>query len=136
MERLVTLDLLPLCYRREFLDLVFVFNSMYDINAFNILDSVYINDTVILRNGDINNMVSTLPVPKTESLFNYYLYRIVNLWNKLPTDIRLIELNDNGSNKHFKDDLKRFYTEKLLNTFVTENTCTWLSVCRCSICGL
>ena len=35
-DRLSKLNLLPLSYRREYLDLVFLFNAMHDLNVYNV----------------------------------------------------------------------------------------------------
>ena len=70
-ERLIKLELLPLCYRREYLDLIFIFKSLQGLNSYCIETIAVFNDDVYLRSGDVNNLASILPIPRTEA----YLFK-------------------------------------------------------------
>ena len=50
-SRLIQSDLLPLTYRREYLDLVFAFNAFTDLNDFNMESIVVFNDPINIRNN-------------------------------------------------------------------------------------
>ena len=67
---------------------------------------------------------------------NFYSNRIVNLWNSLPLEIRSITPSST-STRLFKTALANYYTHmyKLHRDFNVEDTCIWLSHCRCASCG-
>ena len=131
---MIKLDLLPLSFRREYLDLIFVFNSLFDIHAFDMNTVARLKDDSYLRSGDSNILVSNLPIPRTELYMNFFTNRIVPLWNRLPLNTRLLELNDSGNNSTFKKELKEYLVNKLENEFNSSSACTWLTICRCVGC--
>ena len=78
-ERLLKLELLPLSYRREYLDLIFIFNSLNSLNSYSIETVAVFNDDVYLRDGNVNKLVSLLPIPRTEHYINFFSNRLVQL---------------------------------------------------------
>jgi hypothetical protein len=132
--RLKACSLLPLTYRREFLDCIFFYNYLNGFintdlgNFVELYDQHGINTRY--RSGT-NLKVKGL---KTECLRNFFSYRIVVLWNSLPEEIKSIELNTSGTNQGFKKALKAFYLNKMVNEFEDEDTCTWVTGCRCNLC--
>ena len=122
-------------YRREFLDMVFIFNAIYGINDYNIDDvSTFIDND--LRSADQNLFALQQYLPRTENYFNFFNNRVIKIWNGLPTDIRMIELTDMGTNTGFKKQLKDYYFLLLKDKFETDVICTWTTCCRCTQCRL
>ena len=65
-------NILPLTFRREFLDLVFLFNSMHNLNAYayNFINFDIIN--MFLRDRNMLHLQYKGPVPRTESSANLF----------------------------------------------------------------
>ena len=133
-ERLLACGLLPMSFRREFLDLVFIFNSLYGLNDYCSEFYVKFNDVGSQRYRNENNIVCRGPVPKSDKYYFFYTNRVVRLWNSLPEEIKNIEINDNGTNGSFKKVVKKYLFEKLHDCFDSNDTCSWLLVCRCKNC--
>ena len=126
-ERLTKQEVLPLSYRREMLDVKFLFKCFQneiDIDLQNYVTTVQ-NRT---REG-FDGVRLQLPKFKTESYAHSYFIRIVPIWNQLP-----LELRDSPNLYVFTQRLKLFYTAQLKESFNCDNTCTWVSKCRCSKC--
>ena len=116
------------------MDLTFIFNSLNGLNSYSIETVAVFNDDVYLRDGNVNKLVSLLPIPRTKLYINFFSNRLVHLWNKLPVEIRLSELNEVGKNTTFKNDLNKHYFTRLENVFNPDSVCTWSSICRCVNC--
>ena len=131
-ERLAKLELLPLTFRREILDLSFFFRCKYGAYDLDLKNFVVFSSDIPDRPTTRSNDDSLLLVQQrcnTESHMNFYFNRIVPLWNQLPHDIRsCVSLSS------FKAKLNGFFTAKFNDSFDTFSTCTWTSVCRCSTC--
>ena len=58
--------------------------------------------------------------------------RIARLWNALPLKLRrdLTSILMSA----IKTKLSKFYKDRLINYFETENICTWVMACRCQLC--
>ena len=134
-ERLIACKLLPLSFRREIYDLVFFIKSIRGMLSFNILDHIsFTFDPVnrVTRNRALGLNLSA-SITKQEATAHFYPSRIARLWNSLPAELRL-KLKSPISLYHVKSLLNAHYTERLTNIFETDNTCTWVSVCRCGQC--
>ena len=130
-ERLSRLNLLPLSYRRECLDVCFLFK------CFNLEYNVDISQFVTVIDGGretrYNNNTMKLKKARcrTETFRRSYFNRIVNTWNLLPDSGRLCQDVD-----AFKRIVKDFYQTLFIDHFDSENVCTWLVSCNCSCCRL
>ncbi len=129
-SRLQALNMLPLCYTFEMKDLVFFYkciNNQYDFSIHNVLDIRQINTRTM------NGLSIIQHLAKTETYKHFYTNRIVKLWNLLPADIKQLECSNRNASL-FKNHLNRHYMCLFNSNFDTENTCTWVTYCRCPIC--
>jgi hypothetical protein len=134
-ERLQSCGLLPLSYRREFLELIFCYNcchSLIDCDMYKLFGISSDNNSVF-SNIDLKLQVQG---GKTEKFMNCFVIRIANLWNNIPEDLKNTELTEWGKNSAFKRLLKEYFTEKLNNSFINNVYCSWISNCRCAQCRL
>ena len=79
-DRLVALDLLPLCYDREMTDLMFFYKALYGYTDIDI--STFFS---FVNNGRTrSSQLRTLKTPfcRTSTFQASYFYRIVKLWNR------------------------------------------------------
>ena len=67
----------------------------------------------------------------------YFFYKcihgFVKTWNSLPSNIRSI-ISLTKSIRPFKGLVLTHYSSVILNCFNVDNTCTWVSCCRCALC--
>jgi hypothetical protein len=135
-DRLVQLKLLPLTYRREFYDIIFLIKSLRGMHAFNIKDYVDFqtdtNTDIHTRNRS-HGLTLLTPKHKLQSSAQFYPIRISKLWNSLNLDLRK-ELTSNISIPQIKTILNKYYLDLLSNSFEPENHCTYVSACQCSRC--
>ena len=123
-------NLLPLSYHREYLDMVLMFNALYNFNDLNIDSMLNQNDIVNLRSNE-TGMLASKYLPRTELFANFFPVRIVKCWNKLPVDLRNMDGEELVNSIPFKKQLKEYYTVLLHEHFTVHNTCTWTTCCRC-----
>ena len=123
--RLQTLGLLPLSYRREISDIMFL--SEYILTG--LLDRST-NVQFISRRGD--NYLLNKPRFRTEAYANSFFVRVVDVWNALPVDGRETILSGTGRGS-IRTYLEQFYWKK---TAVIDPTlpCSLISSCRCFTC--
>lgn len=121
-DRLVYMNLLPLSFRREVVDLICMHQCFYDSLDFN--SAPFLNrftkrdDNLLLRQQKFH----------TEPFASSFFIRGVKLWNNLPFYIRrLVDRNC------FKRQLNIFYLNKVA-TVDCNNPCTLVSFCRCHNC--
>ena len=131
-SRLIKLNLLPLNYRREYLDICFFFKCFNGIYNTNINKFV----TFVRNNGICTRSMSDatkLQVPITNTLRDQksYFNRIVFLWNELPSELRNIR-----DFKMFKLSIYSYFLNLLHNDFRCNNVCTWSMNCRCAKCRI
>ena len=127
-ERLLELNMLPLAYRREYLDLCLFFKSYHTMPNTNAIDDISSSHRIT------RNMINySLSVPRTHTLLFQKLYfnRIVFLWNSLPVTIQNVT-NINS----FKSLLKKHFISLVQHYFDCNNTCTWSIKCRCNRCRI
>ena len=131
-ERLLASNLIPLSYRREILDCGFLHKARAGIMGQTIME---LCDMRPIRHNyrlDPNDTLLRLLPVNTETYANYYTRRIVGIWNSLPTHTRSIQFTRNGT--IFKNSLKKYYMNKVTNTFDPDRDCTWVTRCRCTTC--
>jgi hypothetical protein len=111
-ERLVDLNLLPLCYDREIKDLMLFYKALYGISDLNVHDYVSFvthNHSRLCRNP---NLLLKTPLCKTTTYQNSYFNRLVKLWNSV---CKVAPPNTFSSVKSFK--YKTSETPKIDNIF-------------------
>ena len=124
VQRCIDLKTLPLCFRREINDLLFLFKCLHGfIHVDFSTEIVFMNPSRSLRSAS-GELLAAQPT-RTECFKSSYFNRVVKLWNVLPTHVRRCD-----SFSVFKARLTAFYIDKLVD-FNTENFCTWISTCRC-----
>ena len=127
-ERCVKLSILPLCYRREIIDLSLFYKYLHkEINCDFSSHIEIVNSLPGLRSA-FKGLLLKLPKVKTSTHLSSYFCRLVHLWNALPRDIR--EANSLYS---FKKYINQLYFSKLIN-FNIYQRCTWSIACTCGIC--
>jgi len=131
-DRLTHTNLLPLCYRRELFDILFLFKCFRNVYCTNISHVLNVSrPTRSLRSTDQFQLV---PRPcKTESFSFSYCSRIAVIWNNLPLDIRQ-HMYSNLTLQSVKKLLISYYRSRFSDTFTVDNLCTWTTTCRCSSC--
>jgi hypothetical protein len=135
LSRLTKLNLLPLSLRRDFLDIIFLFNCQNDLIDIN---QEHIPTFVINNNPRTRQDHDDLLLEPKATRYNlyacFYQNRVVNIWNCIPYDIRNIELTARGYNTYFKKEFKTWIYNFFLRNFDQNNTCTWSISCLCTKC--
>ena len=119
------LDLLPLCYWHEFLDLVFFFkciHGMVNINN-NVLPPTQ-NRERITRSADTNCLMFITTKCRTATFQKSFLSRCARVWNILPNELT----SKNASFGSFKNRLYNYY-KSALDIYDVEDPRTWKSIC-------
>ena len=89
-ERCKRLQVLPLSYRREVLDLVFLYNCLHGAIDVDFTDEItYVNSCRNLRSTSHGLNLQTKLV-KTETYKSSYFSRVVTLWNKIPLEVKTV----------------------------------------------
>lgn len=137
--RLLRCNLLPLSYRREILDIIFFLKSYNGDTGYNVRDYVEFSDQI----GGANTRQRTQgcylriinPKVTANSIYKdqFYPERVVRIWNSLPYKLQE-SLRPLKSNLVIKQHINPYYYFLLENVFDPENTCTWISFCRCPRC--
>ncbi len=83
-ERLQILDLIPLCYWHEYLDIVYIFKNLIKDPDNDISVKVSIRETRSASNGIFLNVRKC----RTDNYQNSYYIRAAKVWNTLPSNIR------------------------------------------------
>ena len=122
-ERLVQLNLLPLNYWLEYLDLVFFFKCKSGLYAIDL--SKYVTFSAgTTRRGSSGLYLKHNCIPRTSSFRDTYFIRIVNTWNALPNNIKAISILNT-----FKSKLKAFFFERLRLVFDQDNVRSYKIAC-------
>ncbi len=124
-ERLQILDLIPLCYWHEYLDIVYIFKSLKnDSDSRNISVKVSTRETRSTSNGTFLNVGKC----RTVNYQNSYYIRAAKVWNTLPSNIR----DTTKSLTSFKTLLHKHYKDLTDSVFNPDDPRTLKSVCvRC-----
>ena len=130
-QRLEMLNLLPVCYWHEYLDMVFFFKcvrGMVNINV-KVLPELQSRGRKT-RSTDTKCLTFTTRQCKTSTSQKSFVTRSTRLWNILPK--KLTEKNTTFSS--FKTGLYQYYKSALSN-YDAEDTRTWKSIClSCNMC--
>ena len=120
-DRLLALNLLPLCCDREIKDLTFFFKAMYGHYDLNVFD--YVSVVGHSRTRDCVNPSLMLKVPscKTSTFQSSFFNRILHLWNIV---LRIAQPSDLRSLTMFRSFLSRTYLQLLLSCYDVNMTCT------------
>ena len=121
-ERLQKLNLLPINYWLELLDLVFFFKCMHGSVKLNISNFVSFNQGRTRRSTA--GVYLKTPRTRTSCFRDSYFNRIVNLWNSLPDIVK-----NYTTVSGFKNQLKKFYFSRLFRVFDTDNIRSYKIVC-------
>ena len=120
-ERLQILDIIPLCYWHEYLDIVYVFKSLINDSDSNISVKVSTRETRSARNGTFLNVGKC----RTVNYQNSYYIRAAKVWNTLPSHIR----DTTKSIASFKTLLRKHYKDLTDSIFNPDDSRTLKSVC-------
>ncbi len=130
-DRLLKLNILPLTFRREILDLTFLFKCINNLNCVEL--SKHLARATPgrgLRSAASDAISFKVPRTRTVAYEASYFVRVSKLWNLLDTDIRL-----SPSVGSFKVNLNKFYLNKLKSSFDPDDICSWSSCCLCTKCS-
>lgn len=122
-SRLTTLDLLPLFLRRDYLDVIFLYNNIMDLSDSNL------HKYLIFRNDSCytyDELMLVKRLPKYDFYHHFYVFRIIKSWNSIPYDIRSPELSGSGYYTPFKREIQTYLQSVFNNNFDNNNSCTWV----------
>ena len=125
--------LLPLTYRRIYLDLSFYMSILLEENCldfstyFEFLPATRTRDALTLRN---NNSQC-----KHKYYEEYFFNRIILIWNTIPfaTHDDLVNIENKPQTKPV---IKEYLFQALHETFESDNKCTWFVPCTCTNCTI
>ena len=115
-QRCTALNLLPLCFRREISDLVFLFKYLAGPGPYKYVSFIPTNTG--LRSASQGRLLMQR-VSNTVTFKHSFFNRIVLLWNSLPRDIR-----DCTDVNEFKYAVNQFYLSKL-DQYDADDPSTW-----------
>ena len=125
-DRLIALNLLPLMYWLELLDIFFLIKCLlYPPDNFNILNYVSFKSSST-RFGSSNKLQYNYR--RCNTTRHYYFNRIVRLWNKLPP------INLSLPYRNIKQLLISIFWEHFVTHFNQDHPCTYHYSCPCSKC--
>ena len=120
----IKLQLLPLSYWLEYLDLVFFFKHLHGLidftREFSYCFSFLKGNTRRASSG----LHLKLNACRTSSFREFYFNRITLMWNSLPKNIK-----DSDTISSFKSKLKSFSFTRLLNAFDGDNFHSFKLIC-------
>ena len=122
-DRLVLLNLLPLNYWLEYLDLVFFYKCKSNSVPTDLCNytNFYSGRS---RRGTTGLYLRQNITPRTSTFRDTVFIRIVNLWNALPDEVKT-----SASLSIFKKNLKLLFLERLKNVFNQDNICSYKLIC-------
>lgn len=126
-DRCTILEFLPLSYRREVFDLVFIYKCIHRLFDVDFSNEFFIVPTDTSLRSAQNGILLSNSFTRTEHFKSSYFNRIPHLWNVLPLAIRM-----SPSMSIFKTKLNDFYLTKFVSTFNIDAPCTYTSTCRCN----
>ena len=131
-DRLIRLELIPLSYWHEYMDLLFFFkaiNGLVDISG-DVLPKPII-PTRVTRSTSTTQLLFRPQKCRTTTFQKSYISRVTRVWNCLPPHLR----QPNMSLSSFKRLLRDYYLEALHICYDAEDPKTWKSVClTCNSC--
>ena len=131
-DRLITLELMPLSYWHEYMDLVFFYKA---INGLVVISEDVLPKPIIptrvTRSSSASELSFRPPKCRTKTFQRSYITRVTRAWNCLPTDLR----QPNLSLSTLKSLLRQYYSKALHSCFDAEDPRTWRSIClNCNSC--
>ena len=125
-QRLLLLDLIPLCYWHEFLDIVLFYKLIHGHVSIdtNLLPSTTNNNRRETRSSDSDHLKFSTNRCKTTTYQRSYLNRTTRLWNILPKELTGINI----SLTQFKSGLYKYYQLAVKNVFDVDDPRTWKSI--------
>ena len=125
-ERLLQLDLFPLSYWHEYLDMIFLFKLIHGIITIdnNLLPSPT-NNSRVTRSSSPTHLSFITTRCKTTTYQKSYLSRSTRLWNTLPNELT----GNNTSLNGFKCGLIKYYKSALRDVYDVNDPRTWKSIC-------
>ena len=129
------LNLLPLSFRREVLDIIFFLKSYHDKTGYDIRTYLKFADEDAPR-ATRNAVRGTLLLVKhanRDTNPHFFPSRIARIWNALPENIRA-SMKTLSENLVIKQTVNPYYYHLLEHHFDPENTCTWVNHCLCARC--
>ena len=132
--RLSELKLLPLCYHKEICDLSFFYKSLNGFIDFDLksIFNFYQSTEPSTRMGSKGIMLM-LGHARTERHHSFYANRMPHMWNALSQDTRQVTCK-NKFVKPFRSKLFSCYSDRTALLFDVNNSCTWVTFCRCARC--
>jgi hypothetical protein len=132
-DRLTRCNILPLSFRREYLDLIFFYNFYHNLNNAN-LNLKFVDQSDVRTRIAADNYLLPYPKCNYQFIYKWFTNRIVYSWNKMPIDIRMTELSETGRNTTFKNYVKKWLHEIFINSYNSNHTCSWRIFCGCAVC--
>ena len=129
-ERCEYLNILPLSFRREMIDIKLLFKSLFVSDFSDIVASLLSDYKPDSRRSSQNGSLFYPRQVRTKTFKSFYSNRVVSIWNRLPADLRQEQSLDG-----FVRKLNSFYYLKFQNTFNCDNVCSWTSTCGCQACA-
>ncbi len=124
--RLLQLDLLPLTFWHEYLDLVLLYKI---INGYTYIDNSArptMAGSGITRSESNENVIKfSIPFANTVTFQTSYFIRACKTWNTLSCDLRHRDIGLNT----FKSKLKTYYKHALSKVYNCDDPRTWKSIC-------
>ena len=120
------LELIPICYWHEYLDLVFFFkatNGLVHISE-DVLPQM-VNPTRATRSSSLNSISFRPRKCKTVTYQHSFFVRVTRTRNALPVNLRMKDINLN----QFKTLLRAYYLHALQTCYDAEDPRTWKTVC-------
>ena len=131
-DRLIRCNLVPLSFRREMLDIFFIHKARSG-SLGHVIQAMCISAPPA-RNLRWNSDLTSIRAgfTHTETFAHFFSNRIAPIWNYLPQQIRGLPYLEKSI--RFKNAVKRVYHLRVNTYFEWENTCTWVTRCRCHLC--
>ena len=124
--RLSALDLLPISYWLELLDLLFVVKCLRDPSD-NFCITDYISFSTNQTRARSHNRLA-VKYARTSTYRHFYFNRITRLWNS----VGIVDPNDSLASNKFR--LTKYFWNHFVNHFDPGDTCTFHVCCPCSQC--
>ncbi len=127
--RLQSLQLLPISYWHEYLDLTFFFKITHGIIETSVVPVIYAAHRAT-RSSSSNTTKYVVPRCKTTTYQQSFMIRTCRLWNALVDELNF----DTDNLGHFKRILLDYYYKSLAVNYDSENPRTFKSIClKCNL---
>jgi hypothetical protein len=124
--RLLQLDILPVSYWHEYLDLVFLYKIINNLTYINERALPIMAGSGTTRSeSNANPIRFVIPYAKTVTFQTSFFTRTCKTWNILNSNLRTRDIGLLS----FKSGLKLYYKHTLSKTFKCDDPRTWKSVC-------